>query len=182
MRKVQNCVPSLRFPKQFTTFLLLFSLSISKYSCFLGFVGFFVGEEDWPWANIYANLPLFCMWGAATAWLDERCISRHPSLNLWTPGSRSGAHKLNHYSTGPAPVFMFFKHLRVSKHALSFTLSTLAHISWKQGHSFTQPQVHYQLTSIWYSHLVHRPCSKFASCPNYILYRSRVQFKIMLSV
>ena len=28
-------------------------------------------EEDWPWANICANLPLFCMWDTATAWLDD---------------------------------------------------------------------------------------------------------------
>ena len=33
------------------------------------------GEEDCRWANIYANLPLFCMWGATRAWLDEWCRS-----------------------------------------------------------------------------------------------------------
>ena len=30
---------------------------------------FFACEEDWPRANTCANLPLFCMWDAATAWL-----------------------------------------------------------------------------------------------------------------
>ena len=29
---------------------------------------FFFAEEDSPWANTYASLPLFCMWVAATAW------------------------------------------------------------------------------------------------------------------
>ena len=29
----------------------------------------------WPWADICANLPLFCMWDADTAWLDEWCRS-----------------------------------------------------------------------------------------------------------
>lgn len=29
--------------------------------------GFCFGEEDCPWANIFASLPLFGMWDAATA-------------------------------------------------------------------------------------------------------------------
>ena len=33
-----------------------------------------VCEEDWPWANICASPPLFCMWDTATAWLDEWCV------------------------------------------------------------------------------------------------------------
>ena len=34
---------------------------------------FFCCEEDWPWANICANIPLFCMWDVATAW----CVGPH---------------------------------------------------------------------------------------------------------
>ena len=32
---------------------------------FLFFGGFLFGEEDWPWANICTNLPLFRMWDAS---------------------------------------------------------------------------------------------------------------------
>ena len=39
---------------------------------------FFLLEENWPWANICAHLPLFCMWNAATAWLDEWCVDLCP--------------------------------------------------------------------------------------------------------
>ena len=35
---------------------------------------FLFGEEDWPWANIHASLPPFCIWDAATAWFDEQCV------------------------------------------------------------------------------------------------------------
>ena len=52
---------------------------------------FFFGEEDWPWANIFANLPLFCMCGAATAWLDEWCVGP-------LPGSKSVNHGLPKWS------------------------------------------------------------------------------------
>ena len=42
----------------------------------VNFLSFFLfDEEDCPWANICANLPLFCMWDTATAWLDERYVS-----------------------------------------------------------------------------------------------------------
>ena len=34
--------------------------------------------EDWPCINIYANLPLFCIWDAATPQLDERSICLRP--------------------------------------------------------------------------------------------------------
>ena len=43
-------------------------------------------EEDWPWANICAHLPLFCMWDAATAWLDELCLSPHLRFEPANPG------------------------------------------------------------------------------------------------
>ena len=46
---------------------------------------FILGEEDCPWANICANLPLFCMWDAATAWLDEQYVDPHPGCELVNP-------------------------------------------------------------------------------------------------
>ena len=36
-----------------------------------GFCFVWFGEEDWPWANICALLPVFCMWDAATTWFNE---------------------------------------------------------------------------------------------------------------
>ena len=46
---------------------------------------FFFCEEDW--ANICANLPLFCMWDASTAWLTNGigpCLGSKP-VNLGPP-------------------------------------------------------------------------------------------------
>ena len=43
---------------------------------------FLFGGEDCSWANICANLPLFCMWDAATAWLDEQGDRFAP--RIWT--------------------------------------------------------------------------------------------------
>ena len=58
------------------------------------FIHLVFGEEDWPWANICAHLPLFCMWDAPTAWPDEPCVglcpgpdpanSRPPKQNMQT--------------------------------------------------------------------------------------------------
>ena len=64
---------------------------------------FFFGEEDCPWANICANLPLFCMWHAVTAWLEEQCEAHTQDLNEWTPCNWRGRLELNRYTTGPAP-------------------------------------------------------------------------------
>ena len=47
---------------------------------------FYCSEEDWPWANICANLPLFCTWDTVTAWLDERCVSPCPGSEPSNPG------------------------------------------------------------------------------------------------
>ena len=35
------------------------------------FIYLVFGEEDLPWANICANLPLFCLWVTSTAWLTS---------------------------------------------------------------------------------------------------------------
>ena len=70
-----------------------------------------VSEEDRPWANVCANLPLFCLWDAATAWLDERCICWRPTPR--TPGPTSEARELKRYATGrPCPSVLALQHLR----------------------------------------------------------------------
>ena len=58
------------------------SLSFSLF-----FWVFFFGEEDCPWANICANLPLSSMWDAATAWPDEQCVGLHLGSEPENPGS-----------------------------------------------------------------------------------------------
>ena len=44
------------------------------FVCHIYFYFIIFGEEDWSWANICANLPLFCLWDATTAWLDEQYV------------------------------------------------------------------------------------------------------------
>ena len=39
---------------------------------------FFFGDEAWPCANICASPPLFCLWDAATAQLNEWCVGPCP--------------------------------------------------------------------------------------------------------
>ena len=46
----------------------------------------FLLEEDCSWANICANLPIFCMWDTGTAWLDEWCVSLCPGSKPANPG------------------------------------------------------------------------------------------------
>ena len=59
---------------------------------------FFCAEEDSPWVNICANLPLFCMWVTATAWLPTTgvgpCLGtkpRPPKCNVPNLTTRHGA-------------------------------------------------------------------------------------------
>ena len=80
----------------------------------------FFGEEDCPWANICANLPLLYMWDTATAWFDEQCMGPCQDLNPRTSGIWSGAWELNHYNTGLALMFFWgikswLKNLKGSK-------------------------------------------------------------------
>ena len=73
------------------------------YSTFYVFICF--GKEDWPWANICANLPLFLeedcswanicanlplfrMWDSPIAWLNDQCVGPCPGskpTNLGPP-------------------------------------------------------------------------------------------------
>ena len=58
--------------------------------CLTLIIYLFFAEEDSPWANICANLPLLCMWVAATTWLRTSGIGpclKWSVLNLTTrPG------------------------------------------------------------------------------------------------
>ena len=86
------------------------TISCKVFSNFpVGFSFFFsfFGEEDCPWANIYANLPLFCMWNATTAWLDEHCVGPRLGSELVSPGPRGGAPELTHCAMGSVPSGFF---------------------------------------------------------------------------
>ena len=48
----------------------------------------FFGEEDCPWANNCASLPLFCMWGTTTVWLDEWYAGPYPGSKPANPRSQ----------------------------------------------------------------------------------------------
>ena len=56
----------------------------------------FFSEKAWSWANVYANLLLFCMWDAITAWLEEQCVGSHP-------GSKPANTRLRKWSTWTQP-------------------------------------------------------------------------------
>ena len=46
----------------------------------------FFGEEDWPWANTHANVPLVCMWDATTAWPNEQGVGPCLGSETMNPG------------------------------------------------------------------------------------------------
>ena len=86
--------------------LLAHSLLGSIYIYFL-----FFGEEDRPWANICANLPLFCTWVTSTARLDEQSVGQCPGSEPANPGPlkqnvRTSPPRLWAGPTGP----IFFGH------------------------------------------------------------------------
>ena len=56
-------------------------------------------EEDYCWDNICASLPLFCMWDAAIAWMDELCrsVPRIRNCEPW-------AAKVEHTNLTPRPL------------------------------------------------------------------------------
>ena len=66
------------------------------------FVYLFLDEEDSPWTNICANLPLFCMWDASTAWLMSG-VGPLPGSEPVNPGRSAEWANFNHCGTGPAP-------------------------------------------------------------------------------
>ena len=52
-------------------------MSIPVFFCFLVFLVRKIGLE----LTSLTSLPLFCMWGPATAWLDKMCTGPLPVLN-----------------------------------------------------------------------------------------------------
>ena len=71
---------------------------VASLSLSLSLPLFLLGEEDWPWADIYCqSSSMFWMWDAATAWLDE-----------WTPDHQSRVHGINHYATGLSRLLLLF--------------------------------------------------------------------------
>ena len=58
-------------------------------------------EEDWPWANIHAHIPLLFICGTpTTAWLVTQCHVRTQDPNQRTLGHWSGMCELNCCATG----------------------------------------------------------------------------------
>ena len=75
----------------------------------------FFDEEDCLWANTCANLPLFCVWDTAAAWLDELCAGPHPGSKPMNPGSLKWRPKLSHYTTRPVPqVYLYSNKIIIS--------------------------------------------------------------------
>ena len=66
-------------------------------------------EEDWPWDNIYAHLPLLFCGTPATTWLAKLCTGPPPGiwdLNQQTLGCWSGTCELNHCATLLSPIML----------------------------------------------------------------------------
>ena len=68
----------------------------------------FFAEEDWPWANTHAHLPLLCMWDAYHSMACQAVPCPHLRSEPANPGPpRSGTSALNHCATGPGPAVPF---------------------------------------------------------------------------
>ena len=66
-------------------------------------------EEDWPWANIRAHLPLLYTWDTFLSMVCQAVPCPHPGSQVAKPGQpRSGTCELNRCATGPAPRINFF--------------------------------------------------------------------------
>ena len=50
------------------------------------FVSLFLVRKTGPELTLVANLPLFCMWDTATAWLDEQHVAPCPGSKPTNPG------------------------------------------------------------------------------------------------
>ena len=133
-------------------------------------------KEDWPWANICANLPLFCKWDAATAQLDKRCQVCAQDLNLWILGCWSRVCKVNYYTTRLAPMYYFLKgmqsthtftgHLKISQVQYGVYTST--------GSGVTLLGFEYELGCF----LVRWSCAKYLN----FLYFSSLIYKMRMRV
>ena len=69
-------------------FTSAYILEILPYQYMLGsliLVFFVVVEEDSPWANMCASLPVFCVWVAATAWPPTSDVGPNPGTGPRLP-------------------------------------------------------------------------------------------------
>ena len=113
----------------------------------------FFGEEDCPWTDICAHLPLCCMWDTGTAWLDEWCVGLTGDVNMWTLGRQSGAHKLNHYATGPAPssFILMMSNRLLTFHSTNQNLTTFYMISFSNIILlFIYKYRYFQVFAVWF--------------------------------
>ena len=78
---------SLIFPINFLIFFLLNYFVLFGSFIFFLFLFFFFAEDDSPWANIHANLSLFCIWVTTTAWKLTSgivpCLWSEPRPQKW---------------------------------------------------------------------------------------------------
>ena len=111
-------------------FVSLFSPSLSHthIQAHAGFLSLsFFGEENRPWVNICASLPVFCMWVAASAGLDEWCVGPCPGSKAVNPRPLKWNTKLNHYVTGLAPCRISFACIILNFFQLSIWLYLHSH-------------------------------------------------------
>ena len=87
-------------------FLFLFFLFFRKISPELRSVANppLFAEEDWPWANICAHLPLLYMWATCHSMACQVVPCLHPGSKPENPGRQSGTCELNCCTTRPAPL------------------------------------------------------------------------------
>ena len=64
-------------------------------------------EEEWPWANIRAHLPLLYMWDTYHSMACQAVPCPHLGWNWWNPGRQSRTCTLNYCATGQAPSWTF---------------------------------------------------------------------------
>ena len=75
-----------------------------------GRLALFLFEEDCCWANICGSLPLFCMWDASSAWLDEWCVGSTPGIWTCEPwAAEAQPVNLTTKSPGQRPRLLFVK-------------------------------------------------------------------------
>ena len=80
---------------------------LSPWNAVLFYYFFCFAEEDWPWANIHAHLPLLYMWDACQSMVCQAVSCPHLGSEPANAGCWSGTCELNHCATGPAPVLIF---------------------------------------------------------------------------
>ena len=88
-------------------FHLTIALGDLSHQSTKSFLIFFFCEEDWPWANTCAHLPLFYV-GRHHSMVWWEVLGPHLGSEPWTLGHQSRAPELNHYATRLASRFLFY--------------------------------------------------------------------------